>query len=39
MGLVRKSRDIIVDAAMGWLDNEAMTRGAAIAFYTKAEKS
>ena len=34
MGLVRKSRDIIVDAAKGWLDNEAMTRGAAIAFYT-----
>jgi membrane protein len=34
MGLVRQSRDIIVDAAMGWLDNEAMTRGAAIAFYT-----
>ena len=34
MGLVRKSRDIIVDAAMGWLDNEAMTRGAAIGFYT-----
>jgi membrane protein len=34
MGFVRKSRDVIVDAAKGWLDNEAMTRGAAIAFYT-----
>jgi membrane protein len=26
--------DILYDAAMGWIDDEAMTRGAAIAFYT-----
>ena len=34
MRLVRQTRNIVVDAAMGWLENEAMTRGAAIAFYT-----
>jgi membrane protein len=34
MRLIRQAWDIVVDAAMGWLDNEAMTRGAAIAFYT-----
>ena len=31
---VRLARDIVVDAAMGWLNDEAMSRGAAIAFYT-----
>jgi len=34
MGFVRQSRDIVVDAALGWIADEAMTRGAAIAFYT-----
>jgi membrane protein len=34
MRFVRQTWDIIVDAAMGWLDDEALTRGAAIAFYT-----
>ena len=34
MGFVRQSRDIVVDAALGWINDEAMTRGAAIAFYT-----
>jgi len=34
MRFVRQSRDIVVDAAIGWLEDEAMTRGAAIAFYT-----
>jgi membrane protein len=34
MRFLRQSRDIVVDAAMGWLEDEAMTRGAAIAFYT-----
>jgi membrane protein len=31
---VRLARDIVVDAAMGWFNDEAMSRGAAIAFYT-----
>ena len=31
---VRLVRDIVVDAAMGWFNDEAMSRGAAIAFYT-----
>src|SRR5687767_16017969 len=34
MGFIRRSWDILYDAAMGWIDDEAMTRGAAIAFYT-----
>ena len=34
MRFVRQSWDIVVDAAMGWIEDEAMTRGAAIAFYT-----
>lgn len=34
MGLIRTSWEILYDAAMGWIDDEAMTRGAAIAFYT-----
>src|SRR5687767_15813332 len=34
MGFIRRSWDILYDAAMGWIDDEAVTRGAAIAFYT-----
>ena len=34
MGFIRRAWDILYDAAMGWIDDEAMTRGAAIAFYT-----
>jgi membrane protein len=34
MRLVRQTWNILYDAAMGWIDDEAMTRGAAIAFYT-----
>jgi membrane protein len=34
MRIIRLIWDILYDAAMGWIDDEAMTRGAAIAFYT-----
>lgn len=34
MGFIRLVWKILYDAAMGWIDHEAMTRGAAIAFYT-----
>lgn len=34
MGFIRRAWDILYDAAMGWIDDEAMTRGGAIAFYT-----